>query len=493
MNIEIWTFLISRNQYLDYRTIAAPDFICQDSSTNILSKSADAELARDENITYREIHNYRLGEVALIYRVLQATKKDICHDENEEVLRDCYGREISLIEGVIVRGFNTDIKLPADLFETVHQQVIGVYKNFWEWSTPKPASPTSVLVVQTHEPETALSLKTVDFYTATGSLSSVTTKKQTWQCQNIPTIDSINSVAFHPRDSSLLAVRCKSIQIVQVWNLSDLENIVSFGHEGPSLFLDSVSSSVAFSPDGSLLTTAMTEIGIPTGDYNVVKLWDWQKKDLLKNFTEHRRKGRIVEVAFSSDGYFLGSCGKDGSVKLWDIKSGGELDFHISNGFYLAIAFSPNGDFFATGDKNGEIKIWNPKSGKRIEEVGIKKCFGEIKSLKFSPSSELIASGDTTGRIRIWTMKDNSEMKEIPAHTLPIRSISFSPDGKTIASSSDDCNISLWDTESGNNIAQLSGHTSSINSLAFSHDGKVIASGGDSKKDGVMLWRMEEM
>jgi len=110
MNIETWPFLISRNQYLDYRTITAPEFICNDSSANILSKSADAELVVGENIAYREIRNYRLGEMTLIYRVLKATKKDIGSDDSEEVLRDSQGREISLIEGVIVMRFQPDVR-----------------------------------------------------------------------------------------------------------------------------------------------------------------------------------------------------------------------------------------------------------------------------------------------------------------------------------------------------------------------------------------------
>ena len=77
---------------------------------NILSKSADAELVVGENIAYREIRNYRLGEMTLIYRVLKATKKDIGSDDSEEVLRDSQGREISLIEGVIVMGFQPDVR-----------------------------------------------------------------------------------------------------------------------------------------------------------------------------------------------------------------------------------------------------------------------------------------------------------------------------------------------------------------------------------------------
>jgi WD40 repeat protein len=492
MNIDTWIFLISRNQYLDYRTIAAPDFICQDSSAHILSKSADAELVGDENVAYREICNYRLGEITLIYRVLKATAKDIGSDNSEEVLRDSYGREISLIEGVIIKGFQPDIKLPANLFETVHQQTMEAYKKFWECSTPQPASPTPVLTVETSNTKASLSLKRVKSYTAKGSLSSVTVQQQTWHCiHSQSTFDSINSVVFHPKSPKYLAVRCK--QIVQVWDLSDLKHLdISFDYEGASILFGGSTCSISFSPDGQLLATGMIEVG----DLNRVKLWNWQTKKLWKDFSGHSRatNGRIFDLSFSPDCYFLASCSQDGVVKLWDIKSGGELQLNspISrHGIPVhAIAFSPNGNFLVTGDKEGGIKIWNPRSGQEIETVGIKGCTGQVKSIAFSPDSQLLASGDTTGSIKIWNLKDGREVRHIPAHKLPIQSISFSPDGKTLASGSDDHDIKLWDVETGNQVATLSGHSDVVNSVAFSHDGKMIASGSDDSKEGVKIWQI---
>ena len=29
MNKEVWCFLVSANKYLDYRTVVAPDFMCE--------------------------------------------------------------------------------------------------------------------------------------------------------------------------------------------------------------------------------------------------------------------------------------------------------------------------------------------------------------------------------------------------------------------------------------------------------------------------------
>jgi len=96
---------------------------------------------------------------------------------------------------------------------------------------------------------------------------------------------------------------------------------------------------------------------IEARDSNVVKLWDWKENKLLKTFSGHSWSvnGRIFDLAFSLDSVFLASCSKDGNIKLWDIKSGGELKLNdpISrNGIPVyAIAFSPIDNFLVTGDK----------------------------------------------------------------------------------------------------------------------------------------------
>jgi WD40 repeat protein len=499
MNIETWPFLISRNQYLDYRTITAPEFICNDSSANILSKSADAELIVGENIAYREIRNYRRGEMTLIYRVLKATKKDIGSDDSEEVLRDSQGREISLIEGVIVMGFPLDVKLPANFFETVHEQSIKAYQNFWKCSTPPSASPTKVLSVQKSSADKSLSLKEVTPYTAQGSLSLSVVQKQTWHCLHTElTIDSINSVVFHPKDPNFLAVRCKYQQVVQVWDLHDFKNLhACFKDKGPTISWGGSTTSVAFSPDGKLLATAMIE----KADKNVIKIWDWKEDKLLQTFSGHSWsiQGRIFDLAFSSDSVFLASCSQDGNVKLWDTNSGGELKLKCPisrNGIPVyAIASSPTDDFLVTGDKEEGIKLWSFFSGQEMQEFKIQGHTAQVNSIKFSPNGKLLASGDKTGSLKIWSLKDGSELKHIEAHEKAVHSISFSPDGNTIASGSDDHDIKLWDVETGKLVTTLSGHTDSVNSVAFSSDGKMIVSGSGSKNerrdDGVKIWQLK--
>jgi len=145
--IQAWRFLVSRNQFLDYRTVVAPDFMCQVNIASLLAKTAEGDPIGEDLVYYREIHGSKSGDLTIIYRVREAQARDI-NDDAEGILKDSFGREIYFIEGIVLKGIQTSLAITLESLEFNHQQLVDDYRDFWEWVSPQPAIPSEMTVLE---------------------------------------------------------------------------------------------------------------------------------------------------------------------------------------------------------------------------------------------------------------------------------------------------------------------------------------------------------
>ena len=57
---------------------------------------------------YREIRNSKVGDITLVFRVMEATAENT-GIEGDGVLKDAFGREIYLIEGIVFEGLQPNL------------------------------------------------------------------------------------------------------------------------------------------------------------------------------------------------------------------------------------------------------------------------------------------------------------------------------------------------------------------------------------------------
>lgn len=158
MSIKVWPFLVSRNRMLDYRTVVAPDFICNAGIAKLLARVAEGNLTERGCAIRRRIEGSDAGDFTIVFRVVYAREKDINPNGGNEVLKDSFGREIDLLEGVVFKEVGEiDVK-EVDL-DKAHKLLTKSFKNFWGWKEPHSAIPSEAFSLELNTSSRSLKIE----------------------------------------------------------------------------------------------------------------------------------------------------------------------------------------------------------------------------------------------------------------------------------------------------------------------------------------------
>jgi hypothetical protein len=134
MTIKAWPFLVGLNKKLGYQTIVCPRFLSEAGLALLLAEAAGGDDSDPDSATCREILGSPVGDISLVFRVIKAKAQDYGLG-GDEVLRDRSGRSIRLIEGFVVQGRKSVLRVSQNDLQITHEMVKGVYHDFWQAQT----------------------------------------------------------------------------------------------------------------------------------------------------------------------------------------------------------------------------------------------------------------------------------------------------------------------------------------------------------------------
>jgi WD40 repeat protein/serine/threonine protein kinase len=237
-------------------------------------------------------------------------------------------------------------------------------------------------------------------------------------------------------------------------------------------------NSVAFSPDGAVLASA--------GGNGTIKVWNSRTGDRIK-ILPNAHTDSVVSVAFHPDSKHLASAGADRQTKVWNWTTGqevfrGSCDAIRKFGTAYTVVFSPDGRQLAAGS-NGEVRIWDWES-RQLRHTLPGHDHHSI-SVSFSRDGRYQATGSWRDGPRLWDPTTGELLRSFPGHGQPISTLAFSPDGGRLASASLDRSVKVWDIVTCKLLHTLS-HTGMVLCTAFSPDGRLVVTGGWDK--AVRVW-----
>jgi WD40 repeat protein len=152
------------------------------------------------------------------------------------------------------------------------------------------------------------------------------------------------------------------------------------------------------------------------------------------------------------------------------------------------VAHLPCGQRIITHSTDGSLKIWNIKSGVQIggewRDDGDE---AEVRTAASSPNRESIAVGSSDGILRVWDVGTGNVIAKWTGYMDHVGSVCWGADGEHVASGCEDGMVRVWDAESdARSRSRLDPGLLHVNVVVYSPNTTTIATGGGNDESGVL-------
>jgi WD40 repeat protein len=184
--------------------------------------------------------------------------------------------------------------------------------------------------------------------------------------------------------------------------------------------------------------------------------------------------------AVSPDGTWIVSASRDGTLKVWDARTGeARLTLDGHTGRVYGCAVSPDGTWIVSASWNNTLKVWDARTGEA--RLTLQGHTGSVNGCAVSPDGTWIVSASWDNTLKVWDARTGEDRLTLQGHTGSVTGCAVSLDSTWIVSASYDRTLKVWDAHTGEVRLTLQGHTGAVHGCAVSPDGTWIVSASDDR------------
>jgi serine/threonine protein kinase len=207
----------------------------------------------------------------------------------------------------------------------------------------------------------------------------------------------------------------------------------------------------------------------------------------LHTYSGH--KDIVYAVAWSPDGHYIVSGGKDQTSQIWDaITAEHIITYREQADIISSVAWSPDTRYIVSGSYDQTVQVWDIQGKKIATNNDVQRI---ISSVSWSSKSNRVAASSLNGdEILIFESDTGKFVTSFNTNTNFVYSIAWSPDGTRIAAAcagGTGASAQIWDVATVSRQANYTNHKGGLFAIAWSFDGRYVASGGNDKT--VHVWR----
>ncbi|MCJ1361606.1 TOR complex subunit lst8 [Acarospora aff. strigata] len=206
---------------------------------------------------------------------------------------------------------------------------------------------------------------------------------------------------------------------------------------------DSQVNRLCISPDKRFLAAA--------GAHNV-KLYDIKSTNPNPVLTFEGHSGNVTGVAFHCEGKWMVTSSEDGTVKIWDTRSG-SIQRNYPHGVPVNdVVIHPNQGELISCDRGGNVRIWDLGENRCTHQL-IPEDDVSVASVTVASDGSLLCAGNNKGNVYVWRMiQDRDVTSLVPvtsflAHNHYITRVLLSPDVRHLATCSADHTARIWSVD----------------------------------------------